>query len=131
MTSPLHFDPPLGTGDIFVWVGTLYADLMKPNLEAMRNQGVHTVFYATDAGVAACSLKRTLGTAVKEVWEYTHANQLFCDSSQRVRYVPPGYLPRGQLAQMVTSRPVLIFPALVRGHDPKRGLTFGAGALPR
>jgi len=114
--------PPLGRGDVFVWVGVLDAARMAAQMRAMRTRGVFTIYYSSDAGVTSCVLKAKLGDAVSEVWEYSRANLLLCNTSQPVRYVPPGHLPGMQLANITGSAPVLVFAGHIRSNPERRAV---------
>jgi len=100
----------LGAGDVFVWVGVANFEWKWSSTDkhfwpqdALRNltaKGVLTVFYSTESYISMpCTEKRML--PVREIWEYTQSNVLCCPddpSAARVRYVPPGYVPRPVLA---------------------------------
>ena len=92
----------LSRGDLFVWVGLFR--LVPEGERALRTlaaNGVHTVFYSTDAADMAagapgwaCKLNNRL--SVQEIWEYSHATIDFCRAhtlGHLTRLVPPGFLP--------------------------------------
>ena len=113
-------EPPLGAGDIFVWVGVLGAIAAAAHLRGMRARGVFTAYYSSDSGVTSCNLKQRLGDAVAEVWEYNHANQLLCNLSRPVRYLPPGYMPEMRLANISDQTPTLIFAGNLHNNPARR-----------
>ena len=97
----------LGHGDVFVWVGVANLEwsfgvnndtqmIVRSALHNLTAKGVLTVFYSTESFLAmTCAAKRQM--PVREIWEYTRSNVLCCPDDPafiRVRYVPPGYVPR-------------------------------------
>lgn len=100
----------LGPGDVFVWVGvanlewrenrTATTYFVRDVFRSLTARGVLTVFYSTESYLhMTCAAKRSL--PVREIWEYTRANELCCPDdpdAARVRYVPPGYHPRKVIA---------------------------------
>ena len=100
----------LGPGDVFVWIGvanlewrenrTATTYFVRDVFRSLTARGVLTVFYSTESYLhMTCAAKRSL--PVREIWEYTRANELCCPDdpdAARVRYVPPGYHPRKVIA---------------------------------
>lgn len=111
----------LGPGDVFIFVGVASLDPFKRRLKALTDKGVLTVFYSTEADFAhKCSLKQSIH--VREVWEYTQSNVLCCQSFSRRpwRYVPPGYIPRTQIAASAATAKHLSFIGSSNVHYDKR-----------
>ena len=131
----------LTAGDVFVWVGvsnlewrwSLNSTQMVVR-DAMRNltaKGVLTIFYSTESFRSmTCEEKRRL--PVREIWEYTRSNVLCCPddpaSQIRVRYVPPGYVPRAVVAGGARSNSVgqAVRSILDRPDAPPRFVFFGS-----
>ena len=132
----------ISPADLFIWMGALDLDAIGAfALHNLTVRGVLTVYYSTEADAwHSCAQKQKL--VVREVWEYSRSNTLCCNGVYRKpwRFVPPGFIPGGQLAQPSAEQQLVFIGSNSRWYDMRQRclgqidiglkLTRASGALP-
>ena len=117
----------LGTRDIFIWVGVADFTLGTHYIKRLAALKVMTVFYDTDSHLYWDRNCTELSNVhAQEIWTYTHSNLAVCPSARvgkTVRYIPPGYMSRTQMApkeEDAATMRMLFFGSSSRSYDKRR-----------
>eukprot|EP00419_Tripos_fusus_P051356 CAMPEP_0172840790 /NCGR_PEP_ID=MMETSP1075-20121228/29571_1 /TAXON_ID=2916 /ORGANISM="Ceratium fusus, Strain PA161109" /LENGTH=293 /DNA_ID=CAMNT_0013684685 /DNA_START=125 /DNA_END=1002 /DNA_ORIENTATION=- len=104
----------LQNGDMFIWIGNVYAGLEQVPWAAMYDKGVHTVYVQTEPVGDCLPVKDVM---VREIWDYSFKNIEKCRNEGReaevkgqdtwptLRFVPSGFLQGWKQANHSRSWP--------------------------